>query len=138
MPHNLIFKSEKSHQDFISTFAFPFYAVTFHMNRKNNINQPDPPPDPCQSSQGQNHQPKSRHGVAYGSSCICSTGWHCLPSMGGEVVGTCESSMPQCRGLFTVNKSMEHGPACDLQQNCSPRTWLPASVYPWNLVYIAH
>lgn len=41
MPHNLIFKSEKSHQDFISTFAFPFYAVTFHMNRKNNNKQID-------------------------------------------------------------------------------------------------
>ena len=40
-----------------------------------------------QSSQGLNHQPKSTHGGTYGSSCICSRGWPCSISLGGEALG---------------------------------------------------
>ena len=36
-----------------------------------------------QSSQGLSYQPRSTHG----SSCICSIGWPCHVSMGGEVLG---------------------------------------------------
>jgi hypothetical protein len=50
--------------------------------KKNNINQPDP-----QSSQKLNHQPKSTHGGTHGSSHICSRGWACQTSMGGEAIG---------------------------------------------------
>jgi hypothetical protein len=40
-----------------------------------------------QSSQGLNYQPKSTHGGTHGSSCICSRGWLCQTSMGGEAFG---------------------------------------------------
>jgi hypothetical protein len=54
----------------------------FAIHRKNNINQPEP-----QNFQGLNHQPKSIHGETHGSSCICSRGWPCWTSMGGEALG---------------------------------------------------
>jgi hypothetical protein len=38
-----------------------------------------------QSSQGLNHQPRSTHGGIHGFSCICSRGWPCWASIGGEV-----------------------------------------------------
>jgi hypothetical protein len=40
-----------------------------------------------QSSQRLNHQPKSTHGQIQVSSSICSRGWPCQSSMGGEVLG---------------------------------------------------
>ena len=40
------------------------------------------PPHP-QSSQGLSHQPRSTHGSSY----ICSRGWPCQASVGGEVLG---------------------------------------------------
>jgi hypothetical protein len=48
--------------------------------------QPGPSPH-HPSSQGLNHQPKSIHGGSHGSSCICSRGWPCQASMGGEALG---------------------------------------------------
>jgi hypothetical protein len=39
-----------------------------------------------QSSQGLNHQPKSTHGGIHGFSHICSRGWPCLASVGGEAL----------------------------------------------------
>ena len=50
-----------------------------------------------QSSQGLNHQPKSTHGGTHGSSCICSKGWPCLASMGGEGLGPVK---PQCPSVL--------------------------------------
>jgi uncharacterized protein YqcC (DUF446 family) len=55
-----------------------------HHMKNNSINQPEPPP---QSSQGLNHQFKSTHGGTHGSSRICSRGWPCQASMGGEALG---------------------------------------------------
>jgi hypothetical protein len=40
------------------------------------------------NSQGLNHQPRS----TYGSSCICSRGWPCHVSMGGQVLGPLKAS----------------------------------------------
>ena len=40
-----------------------------------------------QSSQGLNHQTKSTHGATHGSSHICSRGWFCQTSVGGEALG---------------------------------------------------
>jgi hypothetical protein len=40
-----------------------------------------------QSSHGLSHQPKNMHGGNHGSICICSRGWPCLESKGGEVIG---------------------------------------------------
>jgi hypothetical protein len=51
-----------------------------------------------QSSQGVNQQPKSVHGGAYGFSTICSRGWPCLTSIGGEILGSVKV-LPQCRGM---------------------------------------
>jgi hypothetical protein len=71
----------------------------FATHRKNNnINQLDPPP---QSSQELNHKPKSTHGGSHGSSYICSRGWHCWTSMGGETLGPGKASCPsvgECQG----------------------------------------
>ena len=52
----------------------------FATHRKNYISTNQNP----QSSQGLNHQPRSTHGGTHGSSCICSRGWPCGTSMGGE------------------------------------------------------
>jgi hypothetical protein len=41
-----------------------------------------------QSFQGLDHQTKSTYGETHGSSCICSRGWPCWASMGGEVLGS--------------------------------------------------
>ena len=49
-----------------------------------------------QSSQRLNHQPKSTHGGTHGSSHICSRGWPCLTSMGGEAL---VPEMSQCGGM---------------------------------------
>jgi len=40
-----------------------------------------------QSSQWLNHHPKSTCGQTHGSSCICSRGWPCWATMGGEALG---------------------------------------------------
>jgi hypothetical protein len=42
---------------------------------------------PPLSSLGLNHQSKKTHGGTHGSSCICSRGWPCWTSMGGEALG---------------------------------------------------
>jgi hypothetical protein len=50
-----------------------------------------------QSSQGLNHQTKSTHGF----NCICSRGWHCLASVGGEAFGPVKAKFPmvgECQG----------------------------------------
>jgi hypothetical protein len=47
-----------------------------------------------QSSQGLNHQPKITHGDSYGSSCICSRGWPCWASMGGEALDPVKARFP--------------------------------------------
>jgi hypothetical protein len=47
-----------------------------------------------QSSQGLNHQPKSTHGGTHGSSCICSKGWLCWTSVGGEALGPVKAQCP--------------------------------------------
>jgi len=41
-----------------------------------------------QSSQGQNHQPKSTHRGSHGSSCIYSRGWPCLASNVSEALSS--------------------------------------------------
>ena len=54
-----------------------------------------------QSSEGLNHQPKSTHGETHDSSCICSRGWPCQTSMGGEVLGPVKALCPsvgECQG----------------------------------------
>jgi hypothetical protein len=51
-----------------------------------------------QSSQGLNYQPKSG---THGSSCICSRGWPCRSSMGGEAFGPVKvlcTSIGECLG----------------------------------------
>ena len=53
-----------------------------------------------QSSQGLNHQPKSTHGGIHGSSCICSRGWPCWTSVGGEALGSVKAegrSVGECQ-----------------------------------------
>jgi len=52
-------------------------------------NQPDP-----QSTQGLNHQPKNTHVGTNGSSHICSIGWHCLASIGGEALCPVKAHFP--------------------------------------------
>jgi hypothetical protein len=47
-----------------------------------------------QCSQGSNHQPKSTHGGTHGSSHICSRGWPCGTSMGGEALGPMKAQCP--------------------------------------------
>jgi len=54
-----------------------------------------------ESSQGLNHHPKSTHALTNGSSCICSRGWPCWASMGGEALGPAKagsSSVGECQG----------------------------------------
>jgi hypothetical protein len=54
-----------------------------------------------QSSQGLNYQPKSIHGGTHGSSHICSRGWPCRTSMGGEALGPVKAQCPcvgECQG----------------------------------------
>jgi len=53
-----------------------------------------------QSSQGLNHQPKSTHGMAHGSSSICSRELSYLASVGGEVLDPVEALMPQCKVML--------------------------------------
>jgi hypothetical protein len=64
---------------------------------KNQIPSPPPP----LSSQGLNHQQKSTHGGTHASSHLCSRGWPCQVSMGGEafdpVKAQC-SSVGECQG----------------------------------------
>ena len=65
-------------------------------HKKNNIVQPDP-----KSFQGQNHHPKSTHGVNHCSRCICNTGWSCWASMRGEALGPMKAQCPsvgECQG----------------------------------------
>ena len=60
------------------------------------MNQPVP-----QSSQGLNHQPKSAHRRTHGSSHICSRGWPCCSSVGGEALGPVKAPCPnagKCHG----------------------------------------
>jgi hypothetical protein len=65
----------------------------FATHRKNNnINQPDPPTP--KSYQELNHQPKSNHGRSHGFSRICSRGWPCWTSMGGEALGAGKAPYP--------------------------------------------
>jgi hypothetical protein len=47
-----------------------------------------------QSSQGLNHQPRSTHGGTHGSSCICSRGFPCLASVGGQALGPVNAQCP--------------------------------------------
>jgi hypothetical protein len=60
--------------------------------KNNNINHPDTHP---QCSQGLNYQPKSTHGGTHGSSHICSRGWPCQTSMGGEALGPMKARGPR-------------------------------------------
>jgi hypothetical protein len=59
------------------------------------------PTRPPQSSQGLNHQPKSTHRGTHGSSHMCSRGWPCWASMGGEALGPVKAQCPsvgECQG----------------------------------------
>jgi hypothetical protein len=56
----------------------------------------------CLSSQGLNYQPKSMHGGTHGSSCICSRGWPCQISMGGEVLGPVKARCPSIGSVKAV------------------------------------
>ena len=59
------------------------------------------PTRPHQSSQRLNYQPKSTHGGTHGSSLICSRGWPCWASMGGETLGPMKAectSVGECQG----------------------------------------
>ena len=47
-----------------------------------------------QRSQGLKHEPKSTHGGTHGSSCICSRGWLCWTSKGGEALGPEKARCP--------------------------------------------
>ena len=52
-------------------------------------------------SQGLNHQPKTTHGGTNGSSRICSRGWPCGVSRGGEALGPVKAGCPsvgECQG----------------------------------------
>jgi hypothetical protein len=46
------------------------------------------------SSQAVNHQPRSTHGGTHGSSHICSKGWPCGASMGGQTLGPVKTECP--------------------------------------------
>jgi hypothetical protein len=61
------------------------------IGRTTSTNQTSPSP---QSSQELNHQPKSTYGGTHGSSCICSRGWPCQASMGGEALGPLKARCP--------------------------------------------
>jgi hypothetical protein len=74
----------------------------FAIHRKKNIiNQPDTPPPPNELP-GLNHKTKSTHGGGTPSSShICSKGWHCGTSMGGETLGPVKAQFPsagECQG----------------------------------------
>jgi hypothetical protein len=59
--------------------------------KNNNINQPDLP----------ELSGTKPHGVAHGSSYICSRGWPCWASMGGEALGPVKAQCPsvgECQG----------------------------------------
>lgn len=62
--------------------------------KNNNINLPDTALP--QSSQELNHQPKYTHGGTHGSSCVCSRGWPCRASTGGEALGPVKA---QCQSV---------------------------------------
>jgi hypothetical protein len=47
-----------------------------------------------QSSQELNHQLNSTHGGTHGSSCICSRGWPCMASIGGEAICPVNARFP--------------------------------------------
>ena len=47
-----------------------------------------------QKSQGLNHQPKSTHGGTHGSIHICSRGWPCQSSVGGQALGLVKAQCP--------------------------------------------
>jgi len=52
-------------------------------------------------SQELNYQPKSIHGGTNGFSCICSRGWPCQLSTGGEALGPVKALCPsvvECQG----------------------------------------
>jgi hypothetical protein len=51
-----------------------------------------------QSSLGLNHQSKKTHGGTCGSSCICSRGWPCWSSIGGEDLGPVKVLCPSIGG----------------------------------------
>jgi hypothetical protein len=54
-----------------------------------------------QTSQGLNHQAKSRHGGTHDSSCKCSRGWPYLTSMEGGTLVPMETQCPspgECQG----------------------------------------
>jgi hypothetical protein len=53
------------------------------------------------SSWGLNHQPKNTHGGTHGVGIICSSGWPCCTSLGGEALGFEGFQWPyvgQCHG----------------------------------------
>jgi hypothetical protein len=64
---------------------------SFATHRKNdNINQPDPLELPGTIK----HQPKNTHVGTHDSSHICSRGWPCRTSMGGETFGPVKAHVP--------------------------------------------
>jgi hypothetical protein len=70
--------------------------LQLHM-KNNNINQPEPPP----RAPGTKLQPKSTHGGTHGSSHICSRGWPCRTSLGGEALAPGKALCPnigECQG----------------------------------------
>jgi hypothetical protein len=50
-----------------------------------------------QSSQGLKHQSRNTHGGNHCSSCICSRGWPCWASVGGEALGHVKTPCPSLR-----------------------------------------
>ena len=59
------------------------------------MNQSVPPELP-----GTKPPTKEQHGGTHGSSCICSRGWPCFTSMGGEALGPVKaqcSSVGECQ-----------------------------------------
>jgi hypothetical protein len=50
-----------------------------------------------QCSQGVNHQPNSTHVATHGSPSMCSRGWPCWTSMGGEAFGPVRVQCPSLR-----------------------------------------
>ena len=59
--------------------------------RTNNMNQLVPPEHPGTKV---NHQPKNTQEGTHGSSYICSRGWPCWRSIGGEALGTEKAGCP--------------------------------------------
>ena len=54
-----------------------------------------------QCSQGLHHQPRSAQGGIHGSRYICSRGWPCLTSMGGEAFGHVDIWCPSVGGCWS-------------------------------------